>query len=370
MNSVICNYIKGMTKNQIKQAFAEKFVNVRFENNLALFSYGRECDFTDPLVQEARGIIIDLNTNSVVCWPFRKFGNYGEPYADEIDWTSAKVQEKVDGSIMKVWFYDGKWRVSTNKSIDAYSNNNAYIRAHKSFGQLFDEAAEDAGLDYNKLDKDYTYIFELVSPELPIVIRYEKSTLYHLGTRNNKTGEEIVADIGVKKPHEYHLNSLEDCIAAAKMMNENRDEEHLIGEGYVVVDKNWNRVKIKSPAYLQVHYCLAYSNPTERRILSIIRMGEVEEVCSYFPPFREKVNAVQAKIDRVHKIICDTIYSYEDKAKSMDRGTFFKNFGKDRWGDLATSYYYNEVDKTVEEYITIHLDRLAMEKLIKLFNEE
>jgi hypothetical protein len=37
-------------------------------------------DYTDPIVQEARGIIIDITNGDVVCWPFRKFGNWQESW--------------------------------------------------------------------------------------------------------------------------------------------------------------------------------------------------------------------------------------------------------------------------------------------------
>jgi len=30
-------------------------------------------------------------------------------YADTIDWSAARVQEKVDGSLIKVWYYNGEW---------------------------------------------------------------------------------------------------------------------------------------------------------------------------------------------------------------------------------------------------------------------
>lgn len=50
--------------------------------------------FGNPLVQEARGIIIDTEKMEVVCWLFRKFGNFTESYADEIDWDTACVQKE------------------------------------------------------------------------------------------------------------------------------------------------------------------------------------------------------------------------------------------------------------------------------------
>lgn len=368
-NSLICKYISEHP-NTWEQDFADLNIKVKQENNLAIFNYGIDCDFTNPIVQEARGIIIDMNTLTVVTWSFRKFGNYGEVYADSIDWASARVQEKVDGSIMKVWFYDDKWHVSTNGTIDAYSNIGSFCSSGKSYGQLFDEGAEDAGLDYSKLDPAYTYIFELVSPEAPIVIHYPKTTIYHTGTRHNDTGLEVNADIGVKKPKEYHLNSLDECIEAAKMINNDTTLDSIHDEGYVVVDKDWHRIKIKSPDYLKSHYFLMYNNPTDARVISIIRSGEVSEVCAYFPAFMEYVDKVEGKISDLVAAITLYIANNLDDAYANDRKTFFLTHKGHPYCGYATSYFYNDHDPSmhISDYAKSVVNTMSIPKLIDLYN--
>ena len=367
-NSVICKYISEHP-NTWEQDFADLNIKVKQENNLAIFNYGIDCDFSNPIVQEARGIIIDTNVLTVTCFPFRKFGNHGESYADTIDWSTARVQEKVDGSIMKVWFYDDKWHVSTNGTIDAYSNIGSFCSSGKSYGQLFDEGAEDAGLDYSKLDPAYTYIFELVSPEAPIVIHYPKTTIYHTGTRHNDTGLEVNADIGVKKPKEYHLNSLDECIEAAKMINNDTTLDSIHDEGYVVVDKDWHRIKIKSPDYLKSHYFLMYNNPTDARVISIIRSGEVSEVCAYFPAFMEYVNEINGKINKLASDIRLYIRQCLTDATIMNRKTFFLSHKDHIYGGYATSYFYNSHQESdnLSEYVSNLIDKMSIPKLIELY---
>src|ERR1017187_2830704 len=71
--------------------------------NLLLFKYNQiESNFAEPIVQEARGIILDESDNwKVVCYTFRKFHNHGESLAAKIDWSNAVVQTKEDGSLMQ-----------------------------------------------------------------------------------------------------------------------------------------------------------------------------------------------------------------------------------------------------------------------------
>lgn len=250
--SFLCRYISEHTG--WETLLISKYgLKIRREGPYAIFNYGYESNFSDPLVQEARGIILDTERLDVVCWPFRKFGNYGEEYADSIDWKTACVQEKVDGSIVKLWFstLQDRWTFSTNSTIDAA---NAPIE-ESSFGHTFLDAILSAenynDIHMDELDKDNTYIFELVSPETRVIVSYPRTMLYHTGTRSNRTGEEFNKNIGIIQPVRYPLSNLTECIEAAKKLNNGKaGVEH---EGFVVVDANWNRVKIKSPDYLVRH---------------------------------------------------------------------------------------------------------------------
>jgi RNA ligase len=141
-----------------------------------MFSYGIEADFRIEVVRECRGIILDETDGyQPVCVPFFKFGNDGESYADDIDWTTARVQEKIDGSLIKVWCHKGAWRVSTNNTINAENaktNNN-----EDTFRNIFDKAWALTGKEFGELNPDDTYMFELVSPQTRVVVPYLETKL-------------------------------------------------------------------------------------------------------------------------------------------------------------------------------------------------
>lgn len=77
-NSQLCRFISQNPDNWQTILAEEYGIKVKREENYAIFNYGFGCDYSDPLVQEARGIIIDTENLQVVCWPFRKFGNYNK----------------------------------------------------------------------------------------------------------------------------------------------------------------------------------------------------------------------------------------------------------------------------------------------------
>ena len=307
-----------------------------------------ESDFNNAIVCCCRGIILNKN-NEIVCFPFYKFFNYGEKQADKIDWNSIKVQEKIDGSLIKIW-YDKEWHVSTNGCINAFE---AYINnTKKSYGDLFREASKN--IDYNKLNKENTYMFELVSPEAPIVVNYGQTKLYHIGTRNNKTFNEIEEDIGIEKPKLYNFNNLEEIIETAKKLTKNE-------EGYVVVDKKYNRIKIKSPQYLIAHYLIGNRNFNEKRILEIIKSGETQEILNYFPEYKKDFDNLNIKINI---FISKVYYEYSKFLNIYNKKEYVEKIKNNK-------YFYFLIKLFDNPNINIKLEILKNnnDKILEVINE-
>ena len=286
------------------------------DGNLVLFKYSQiDSDFFNPIVQECRGIILEKDTWKVVAYAFRKFGNFGEAYADEIDWESAVVETKEDGSLIKVYFYDGEWRVGTNGTIFA---ENAELNSgpYKNFRQLFDAAAEKCGLDFSRLNRYYTYVLELCSSFNQVVCPQSEMRLIHIGTRNNRTFQEVETDIGIPHPQKYALSSLEDCIAMAKTFDFTK-------EGFVVKDKNYNRIKVKSEDYVRVHRLANNGSITLERAIDLIRMNEIDEFVSYFPCYIPYIKNIQYRITKFYnKIIYNVNIALIEKLNSKTRKDF------------------------------------------------
>jgi len=289
--------LHGISKYQdVKKLFTEKYnINVKESKtfpSLYLLMYDMiKTNFSEPVAHECRGIILEKDTNKVVCYPFNKFFNYGEKHANLVDWDTVSIQEKLDGSLIKVFFYNGDWVVATNGTIDAressYSNRNFYDLFHESISNEF----------YSKLNPELTYVFELIHPENIIVIDYklDKPKIVHLGTRHNTTYQEINVDIGIEKPTIFKFGSSDDLKQFSLTMP-------LSQEGFVICDSIYNRNKIKGTLYVQAHHLKDTNNPLET-CLNLYFRGEESETLTYFPHHKGFFDKIHILIDGLVKEI-------------------------------------------------------------------
>ena len=279
-----------------------------------MFKYNQlSSDFSNPIVREARGIIFREDNWKCVRRAFDKFFNYGEPNAAEIDWNTAKVQTKIDGTLVSAWFNDKKWHYSTNGTIDAYKALTGDIKL-PTFGDVLEEAFRNNGISKEIFEQSASklvcYTFELVSPQTRVVIPYEKPDLYFIGYRTMRTEcemnpkESLVSEF-FKTPKEYDFHSAQDVVDSAKELP--WDEE-----GYVVVDSNFNRVKIKSPAWLVAHYARSNNSISKESLIQVILDGEQEEFLVYADDYREELESVEQEMK-------DFVKDLNDAAREMKK---------------------------------------------------
>lgn len=279
--------------------YIKVYRDVMFDHNLVMLKYNQlDSDFNEEIVRECRGLILDEDSLEPVSVPFFKFGNYGESYCPEIDWESAVILEKRDGSLVKVVKLGKDYLISTNGCIDAFKAMmpDDVLCPYKSYGELFMKAMGDR---LSLLSEGYTYMFELTSPYNKVVVPYDDIEITLIGIRDNKSlQEELICDSKLKDsfllPKRYGFRTLEECIESAHSLPYSE-------EGYVVLDKHFNRVKIKSLEYVNVHHLRGEGAMTEKRILDIIRQNETAEYLIYFPEYKELFSEYKRKVDDLYK---------------------------------------------------------------------
>ena len=343
------------------------YLKVSRDDGYIMFKYNQIfSDFNIPLVREARGIIFRESDWECVCDPFRKFGNWGESYCPEINWETASVQQKIDGSLIKFW-YDKGWHISTNGTIDAFKAELNNVK-YQNFGQLTLAAIRRVFPDehefFNMLDPKCTYMFELVSPYNRVVIPYQAIKLYFLGMRDMNDGQEWnpeESDVSMffQIPKRYSLATLEDIQNAANALPWDQ-------EGYVVCDDNFNRVKIKSPSYVKAHYARNNNVITEERLVQVILDGEQKEFSIYASEYASELRDIESAMHSIArssvnemKILFGASYEFAnrreysetiDKYPSYMKEFLFSCFDERIFWDYAKGWSADKWVKAINEF--------------------
>jgi hypothetical protein len=252
--------------------FIDKFgVNVKNVDNLYLFKYDQLLvKFTIPLTKECRGHIYQYADQkwTRVCNAMDKFWNYDEgfsPIFNELEFNQYKSQielkTKEDGSLIHLYWLEDKqkWNMSTSGSIICFTVGDSPL----TFEDLFWKTLNKNSVEFtSKLNKEYTYIFELCSTLNQIVSLYDYDRIYLLNVRHTKYGtylpiESIAIELDLPIPkstflYQLDINTKNDMIMWVEK-NCADDQDCKNKEGMVGYINSVPSFKIKTNRYKFLH---------------------------------------------------------------------------------------------------------------------
>lgn len=289
------NFLRvGGTLEQLTERYAIKSRRHLTQPHLVLLKYDQiNSPMQEQIVRESRGLILDEAQNwNIVARAFDKFFNHGEQLAATIDWHTAKVQEKVDGSLCTLYHHDGAWHVATTGTPDASGPVHA---GTGTYAELFWRVFKALGLTLPEAATNKAFLFELTSPQNRIVVQQKEDKLTLLGIRRRDGKWHDPEGWADRYPvvKSYPLNSFEQVLDSFASI------DPLSHEGYVVVDASFNRVKVKHPGYVALHHLRGEGIPTPKRALEVVLAGETTEVLTAFPEFAELITDAETRLRSV-----------------------------------------------------------------------
>lgn len=328
--------------------------------NLVLFYYNQlESNFSLKIVRESRGIILDESQNwEVVSRSFDKFFNYQELLADILDLDTTAIQEKLDGSMICMWWYGDKWNISTSGSPDASGNvgdrNDLTFEQHFwNTWNLLNYELPNFSLGYmDKCNpKDYTFIFELCTLENRVVVVHETPRIVLIGCRHVKSGLEYNAFLASNKEWEIvqYFTAAEETNPIYFASDMSKELEGIKNEGYVCVDRNFKRVKIKSEDYLRLHRMKA--GHSIRSLIELIQKNEGSEFLSYFPEYKNDYEKYKTKYD---KLIKQVDIAFNDLRDKFDLDLKIEEGKKIKRKEIAL--YIQAKYENIKSYLFLMLD--------------
>jgi hypothetical protein len=323
--------------------------------NLFLLKYDQiESDFSNPIVKECRGLILDSADDwRIVNYSMNKFHNHGELLAAPIDWQTAKTYTKEDGSLAQLYAYDGKWHMATSGNCSGEGQCGDF---GFSFNELFWSAFK---YTLPQVDLGICFFFELCSKYNKIIVQhFGDPYVVLLGARNLTTLKELTLDEAhayfpdCKKVKTHPLGSFDECIGALENVSP------LVQEGFVICDANFNRVKLKSLAYVALHHLKDSLGGSHRALLEVVRKGEIEEVCASFPEFKNdmmeykhRLDALICELEHVYSITRDIPVQKEFALKLEEMNV--------RCRSALFSLRANKVSSVKQYLQSIHIDQLV-----------
>ena len=303
----IQNYI---AKHGIDKAISDFKLKTREYENKILLKYDQLVSPTLmglPEVQECRGLILENGTWNVLSMAFEKFFNSEESNAAKIDWNTAHVLEKLDGTLIQVYWDWNKntWFAGTTGTAEGEGEVNN--KNGTTFNDLFwDTVHNKYAFNDCLLNKDLIYVFELTTPYNIVVKPHGESSATILTVRNRETLAElswkdlemVSVSLGIPLVKKYDLNATNVGVLL-------RTFEGMVwhDEGYVVVDANFNRIKIKNPAYVHAHHLKGKMG--NHHIMGIIKTNEIEEFIATFKERESEIRQLEKSyndlLDKLNK---------------------------------------------------------------------
>lgn len=209
-------FIENTSFNDIEELVKPLGITVKESGKLFMLSFEDTADFNNPIVRQANGTIFEKNTNKLIHYAFEKCydGIKEEINLDEeLDFTKIDINENskdiyvkqienysvelyFEGSLIKLYYYQNEWKISTSRHINADRN---YWASNKSFKHLFVEALKytynlDSLDNYlNLLDKNCTYTLLMQHPENNMVCSSCVPILYNIN-KIDMTNEKLIEE--------------------------------------------------------------------------------------------------------------------------------------------------------------------------------
>lgn len=234
----------------LQAARAERLVYEQVgPGGLRLYCYTNSCVYNEQWNDAtliARGLVLDVDNQTVVATPFPKFFNASER-GENIPDLPFETFEKVDGSLIIMFWHAGEWRTATK---GAFGSSQAAWAAERL-----------KGCDLSALRRGTTYLAEAVYAENRIVVRYAQDELVMLAAYDEAGAElsyaklrETADRLGWRTAGRHAYQSMSQLMAEANDLS-------VDAEGFVVRFDDGLRLKIKGAEYRRIHALVSRITP-------------------------------------------------------------------------------------------------------------
>lgn len=308
-------------KNQNHNWFLDNGIIVKDKNDYWVLNYIQYAD-KNPFNILTRGLVIHKSGKIASC-PFFRFFNFGESHAAKIDFANADIMEKLDGSLVGVFFPENVknpiWHFRSLLSAHEKDRDFAIkgFVLNEETPLLMEVYPYLKEIEFKNDLKEYSLMFEFICKANTVVTQYEPSQygLYLIGARHLPTLYELTeseldnlaSNLEIRRPKRWNASSYEEII---KMMEEFPKEK--VYEGFVIRDRITGlRNKIKNEDYLKRHRLLTKLN--YKNLIPLYFDGERGEIEAYFPQSKEIFDKIEKCYTNMAAKVLEVLLLWQNK---------------------------------------------------------
>ena len=328
-------------------------------DNKIIIKYPKSLKYSKKdYIRKSRGIILDFDKKKIINSSIEGCLD-NDTFFDLVkEWDDIVIEECLDGVLLNLYYDNHTWKISTKFCVNA---DESKFRCDKSFRKLFDETNK---LDFNTLDKSYTYSLLLQHKSARNVSLINQNSIYHLESTNNISNDKIQIKIGnYKYPKilKYHklinlinVNSFEELKQNVKTLNWSHP-------GYIIYSKDRKfKTKLENPNFRKVLDLIKDHGDIDYLLLdSHYNKKNSDTLLKYFPEYKDKLlkinNAFYDYTLNLHEFYmeCKVYRNYVDLDKKYKKAICDLHnlfISKREKGDDKFKITYHEVCKLVGNY--------------------
>lgn len=338
----LLDFLKQHGLEHLKDKYSIKVSRHNKYNNLVLLKYHQLNTPKNIITNQCRGIILDEADNwRVISRGYDRFFNYGENnYKSKIDWSTSRIYEKLDGSLMTLYHYDNQWHIATSGTPDASGPVNGHTSA--TFKDLFWKVWHELGYRLPD-DTNVCYMFELLTPYNRVVVVHKDNRIVLHGARGLSDFREL-NPVEIAKQNNWESVKTYSFDTWGEVLEASKELDPFKNEGFVVVDANFNRVKIKNYKYVWwARMADTIGTKPSRRILEFIADNENDEFLAYLDDYPEYTRLYIEIRARFERLLGEMEGFWEASTGAPDRKAFAQRVKHKKYSGILFAREYDGV---------------------------
>lgn len=261
-------------------------------NDLSIYHY-LDCDVnTDKETKKYRGVVMN-NEGKTIC---RSFG-----FTPEIDETdeelmtsvveqflseNVRVLEAYEGTLLRVYFYQDKWYISTCRKLDAFKSK---WGSNKSFGELFEDCIEMSFEQFCKEQLDetkvYCYVLRTYNKNRIVCTGYELPNLFLVGTYDNGDFDNFNFE-KCNVPSVYNISTMDELKEYMEKVESSKSQ------GVILMNEQGECVKVMKHEYVEAFKLRGNQPNILLRYIELQKEGDAKKVETFYNMYPEQKDLI------------------------------------------------------------------------------